>query len=305
MVPNKRKKLIVIVGPTAVGKTEVAIQLAEYLRTEIVSADSRQIFKELTIGTAKPSLAELARVPHHFIGNKSIHEEYDAGQYGRDALELTHQLFHQYDQIVLCGGSGLYVKAVCEGFDDLPEVPDGTRERIIESYEQLGLEWLQTQLKEKDPDYFLIVDQKNPHRLIRALELIEATQQPIGALRKQKKIQHDFDIVKVGLELDREELYSRIDERMDKMIETGLFEEAKSFYSLKELNSLQTVGYREIFDYLDGLYDREEAVRLLKRNTRRYAKRQLTWFKKDLEVQWFQPSNFDRIKSYVSESSYK
>ena len=303
MVPNNRKKLIVLVGPTAVGKTEMAIQLADYLHTEIISADSRQIFKELNIGTAKPSPAELTRIPHHFIGNKSIHEEYDAGQYGRDALELIHQLFQQYDQVILCGGSGLYVKAVCEGFDDLPEVPEGTRERIIKNYEQFGLEWLQNQLKEKDPDYFLTVDQKNPHRLIRALELIEATNKSIGALRKQKKLQHDFEIVKVGLELDREQLYHRIDTRMDQMIDAGLFEEANSFNFLKNLNALQTVGYREIFDYLDGLYDREEAIRLLKRNTRRYAKRQLTWFKKDSEVQWFQPSDFGKIKSYISSSS--
>ncbi len=291
-------------GPTAVGKTDVAIQLADYLHTEIVSADSRQIFRELNIGTAKPSAAELARVLHHFIGNKSINEEYDAGQYGRDALELIHQLFQKHDQVILCGGSGLYVKAVCEGFDDLPEVPAGIRERIVERYEQFGLEWLQKQLEEKDPDFFLIVDQRNPHRLIRALELIEATQQPIGVLRKQKKLQHDFEITKVGLELDREQLYDRIDQRMDKMIEVGLFEEAKSFYSQKDLNALQTVGYREIFDYLDGLYDREEAIRLLKRNTRRYAKRQLTWFKRDTDILWFSPSDFEGIKSYVSDSKF-
>ena len=300
---NKYKRLIVIVGPTAVGKTDIAIQLADYLHTEIVSADSRQIFKELNIGTAKPSSDELTKVPHYFIGNRSIHEEYDAGQYGRDALELIHQLFQKHNQVILCGGSGLYVKAVCEGFDDLPEVPEGIRAKIVDGYEQFGLEWLQKQLKEKDPDFFLVVDQKNPHRLIRALELIETTQQPIGTLRKQKKLQHDFEILKIGLELNREQLYHRIDTRMDQMIEAGLFEEANSFYPLKELNALQTVGYREIFDYLDGLYDKEEAVRLLKRNTRRYAKRQLTWFKKDDEVQWFHPSDFGKIKSYISGSS--
>lgn len=299
---SKRKKLIVIVGPTAVGKTAIAIQVAELLHTEIISADSRQIFKELNIGTAKPSPEELAQVRHHFIGNKSIEEEYDAGQYGRDALELIHTLFKKYDQLILCGGSGLYVKAVCEGFDDLPEVPVGVRERIIEDYERLGLDWLQKQVEEKDPEYFLVVDQKNPHRLIRALELLEATQQSIGTLRKKKKLDHDFDIVKIGLELEREQLYQCIDDRMDAMIKEGLFEEAQSFYPKKELNALQTVGYREIFDYLDGQYDREEAIRLLKRNTRRYAKRQLTWFKKDMEVKWFNPTHFDEIKSYVSDS---
>jgi tRNA dimethylallyltransferase len=295
-----KKKLVVVVGPTAVGKTAVSIQLARRLQTEIISADSRQVFKELNIGTAKPSASELAEVKHHFIGNKSIEEEYDAGQYGRDALELIGELFKKYEQLILCGGSGLYVKAVCEGFDDLPEVPDGVRARIIQSYEKHGMEWLQKQVGEKDPDYFLIVDQKNPHRLIRALELIETTQQPISLLRQQKRLHHDFEIVKIGLELEREELYHRIDHRMDQMIGEGLFEEAASFYLRKDLNALQTVGYREIFDYLDGLYDKEEAIRLLKRNTRRYAKRQLTWFRKDKEVKWFNPSHIEDIKSYVS-----
>jgi tRNA dimethylallyltransferase len=285
----------VIAGPTAVGKTEVAIRLAEHLRIEIISADSRQVFKELTIGTAKPSGEELARIKHHFIGTKSIQEEYDAGQYGRDALELIHELFKTYDQLILCGGSGLYIKAVCEGFDDLPDIPEEVRNGIIKEYELNGLDWLQQQVKEKDPDYFLIVDQKNPHRLIRALELIRGTGQTVSALRKRKRIVHDFEIVKIGLELDREELYSRIDQRMDKMIEAGLFEEAKSFYQFKHLNALQTVGYREIFDYLDGLYDREEAIRLLKRNTRHYAKRQFTWFKKDQEMRWFKPMDWRKI----------
>ncbi|MBA4146407.1 MAG: tRNA (adenosine(37)-N6)-dimethylallyltransferase MiaA, partial [Cytophaga sp.] len=179
---KNRKKLIVVVGPTAVGKTEVAIRLAEELKTEILSADSRQIFKELTIGTAKPSPEELARAPHHFIGNKSIHEEYDAGQYGRDALELIHELLKKHDQLILCGGSGLYVRAVCEGFDDLPDVPEGMRDSIIKEYEEKGLPWLQQLVKAKDPDYYAIVDQKNPHRLIRALELIQATNQTMANL---------------------------------------------------------------------------------------------------------------------------
>jgi tRNA dimethylallyltransferase len=305
VISEKRKKLIVIMGPTAVGKTDVAIQLAQQLHTEIISADSRQVFKELNIGTAKPTPEELDMVPHHFIGNKSVRDDYDAGQYGRDALDLIHRLFQKYNQLILCGGSGLYVRAVCEGFDDLPKVPEGIRNRIIESYEKNGLDWLQKQLEEKDPDHFSAIDQRNPHRLIRALELIEATQQPISSLRKQKKLQHDFEIVKIGLELDREELYNRIDQRMDKMIFQGLFEEAEAFYSQKELNALQTVGYREIFDYLDGLYDKEEATRLLKRNTRRYAKRQLTWFKKDKEIQWFKPSDLKKMMTYISDFRFE
>ncbi len=292
---KNQKKLIVVVGPTAVGKTEVAIRLAEELKTEIISADSRQIFKELSIGTAKPTPEELSRARHHFIGNKSIHEEYDAGQYGRDALDLIHELFKTHDQLILCGGSGLYVRAVCEGFDDLPDVPEGMRESIIKEYEEKGLAWLQEQVQEKDPDYFSIVDQKNPHRLIRALELIRATNQTIANLRRKKTLVHDFDIIKIGLELDREELYQRIDQRMDKMIEAGLFEEAKSFYTFRHLNALQTVGYREIMSYIDGAYDKEEAIRLLKRNTRHYAKRQLTWFKKDGATKWVHPANWEEI----------
>lgn len=292
---KNRKKLIVVVGPTAVGKTEVAIRLAEELKTEIISADSRQIFKELAIGTAKPTPEELSRATHYFIGNKSIHEEYDAGQYGRDALGLIHELFKTHDQLILCGGSGLYVRAVCEGFDDLPDVPEGMRESIIKEYEEKGLAWLQEQVQEKDPDYFSIVDQKNPHRLIRALELIRATNQTIANLRRKKTVVHDFDMIKIGLELGREELYQRIDQRMDKMIEAGLFEEAKSFYPFRHLNALQTVGYREIMSYFDGAYDKEEAIRLLKRNTRHYAKRQMTWFKKDEATNWVHPANWEEI----------
>lgn len=281
------KKLIVVVGPTAVGKTEAALQLAERFGTEIISADSRQVYCELEIGTAKPSPEELARVPHHFINTKSIGEEYDAGAYGREALEKIHQLFKKYDTLILCGGSGLYIKAVLEGFDEMPEAPEGTREKLTEQYRQHGLAWLQEKLKEADPDYYNVVDIQNPHRLIRALELRSATDTPIQQLRAKNKLQHPFQIIKIGLELDRDALYERIDSRMDKMIAAGLFEEAKSFYPQRELNALQTVGYREIFDHLDGLYDREEAIRLLKRNSRRYAKRQLTWFKRDTEIRWF------------------
>jgi tRNA dimethylallyltransferase len=282
----------VIAGPTAVGKTEVAIRLALELKTEIISADSRQIFKELNIGTAKPTEEELRKVPHHFINHKSIEDDYDAGRYGRDALALIHDLFLKYDQLIMCGGSGLYIKSVCEGFDEMPEITEELRQSIIKKYKENGLQWLQKQLEEKDPDYFSVVDQKNPQRLMRALELIEATNQLVGTLRKKKKHNHEFDILKFGLELEREELYQRIDGRMDRMIAEGLFEEAEQFYPFKHLNALQTVGYREIYDFLDGKYDREEAIRLLKRNSRRYAKRQMTWFKKDTEIKWINPGDW-------------
>jgi tRNA dimethylallyltransferase len=282
------KKLLVIVGPTAVGKTAAAVSVAEKLKTEIISADSRQIFKELNIGTAKPSAEELKRVTHHFIGNKSIQEDYDAGQYGRDALELIHSLFKKSDWLVMVGGSGLYIKAVLEGFDDMPDVPDGVRLEILKEYHAQGLPWLQQQVKEADPEFFNSVDQQNPQRLMRALELLQSTDKSMSQLRVKKKIEHSFEIIKIGLHASREVLYQRIDTRMDHMIGDGLFDEAKQFYPLKHLNALQTVGYREIFDYIDGLYDYEEAVRLLKRNSRRYAKRQLTWFQRDSEVHWFE-----------------
>jgi tRNA dimethylallyltransferase len=281
-----KKKLIAIVGPTAVGKTALAMELAERLRTEIISADSRQIFREMEIGTAKPSAEELARVRHHFINIKSIEEEYNAGQFGRDAMEVIEKLFGAHDQLILCGGSGLYVKALLEGFDQMPEIPAGVREEIVAQYKKNGLAWLQGEVEKVDPEYFTQVDVQNPHRLIRALELNRASGQRVGALRKKNKKELPFEVIKIGLELPREELFQRIDERMDKMIEHGLFEEAEKFYPRKQLNALQTVGYQEIFGFMDGEYNREEAIRLLKRNSRRYAKRQLTWFKKDKEVEW-------------------
>lgn len=277
------------------GKTSTAIQLAQHLDTEIISADSRQIYRELEIGTAKPIPEELAAVKHHFINIKSIEEDYDAGQFGRDALALIHELFEKFDQLILCGGSGLYVRAITEGFDEMPDIADGVREKIIKDYEEKGLAWLQQQVAASDPDYFSIVDQKNPQRLMRALELNHSTGLTLDKLRKKKKIQHSFEIVKIGLELEREELYQRIDSRMDAMIEAGLFEEAEHFYPQRALNALQTVGYQEIFGFLDGLYDKDEAIRLLKRNSRRYAKRQMTWFKKDKEIGWFKPDQLSDI----------
>ena len=294
------KRLIVIVGPTAVGKTAVAIRLAKHFNTEIISADSRQIYKELEIGTAKPTQAELNQVQHHFINSHSIQEDYDAAQYGNDAMALIHQLFEKYDTLILCGGSGLYIKALLEGFDDIPEVPDEVRDQLIEDFESKGLLWLQNKMRELDPDHFKRIDQKNPVRLMRALEVKIATGNSIASFQTSAKKSLPFKVVKIGLELDRAELYKRIDSRMDHMIQEGLFEEAKRFYKVKHLNALQTVGYREIFDYLDGQYDREEAVRLLKRNSRRYAKRQLTWFKRDEEIVWFKPEQHTVIK-YLSD----
>ena len=296
------KKLIVVVGPTAVGKTAVAIALAKHFQTEIVSADSRQIFRELNIGTAKPTGAELEQVPHHFINSHSIREAYDAAQYGHDALEVIHRLFERHNEVVLCGGSGLYVKAVCEGFDDIPEVPAQIREELSATYERDGIEGLQVLMKEHDPQLYATIDQKNPHRLMRALEVKLGTGLSIASFRKKNTLQHPFTIVKIGLTLPREALYERIDRRMDHMVEAGLFAEAEALYPLRAINALQTVGYQEIFDFMEGKYDREEAVRLLKRNSRRYAKRQLTWFTRDPQVQWFGPAEVEKIIEVVKNA---
>jgi tRNA dimethylallyltransferase len=297
---NEEKRLIVLVGPTAVGKTAVAIQLAEHFKTEIISADSRQIYRELEIGTAKPSEQELKQIKHHFINTHSIEQPYDAGSYERDALALINELFEKCNTLILCGGSGLYVKAVLEGFDEMPDIPAGTREKIMNEYESKGLTWLQEKVREVDPDYFSEVDIKNPHRLVRALELHAAEGKPLKELRKKRKVNRPFEVVKIGLEVEREELYHRIDVRMDKMIANGLFEEAEQLYPKQNLNALQTVGYREIFGFIEKQYDREEAIRLLKRNSRRYAKRQLTWFKRDQEIKWFNPNQVNEMISLLS-----
>lgn len=297
-----QKRLIVIVGPTAVGKTGVAIKIARHFKTEIISADSRQIYKELAIGTAKPSDEELSLVLHHFINSHSIHQEYDAAQFGEEALALITQLFERVDYLVVCGGSGLYIKALLEGFDDIPEVPDEIRDQLIEDFESKGLLWLQNKMRELDPDHFKNIDQKNPMRLMRALEVKLATGKSISAFQSAVKKNHPFHIIKIGLELDRAALYKRIDERMDAMIAEGLFEEAQSLYSFRNLNALQTVGYREIFEHLEGKYDKEEAIRLLKRNSRRYAKRQLTWFKRDEAIRWVKPDQLDAMLAFIKEN---
>lgn len=282
-----KKTLWVVVGPTAVGKTHWAIQLAKQLKTEIVSADSRQLFKELQIGTAVPTAEELAKVKHHFIQSHSLHENYNAGQYEREACALLNDLFLKYADVVLCGGSGLYIKAVTEGFDDIPEIPDEIAEAIEEKFNKEGVAGLQKELEELDPEIIGKIELSNPHRVMRALEVVKYTGQSIVSFRGKKVNERPWQTIKIGLDLPREILYQRIDTRMDKMIDQGLFEEAKTFYAFQHLQALQTVGYREIFGYLNNEYDKEEAIRLLKRNSRRYAKRQLTWFKRDKEIFWF------------------
>jgi tRNA dimethylallyltransferase len=295
----KNKILITVCGPTAVGKTELCINLAKKFNTVIISSDSRQFFQEISLGTAKPSEAELKEVKHYFINNLSIHEDYDVNKFEKDSLLLMESLFSDYDILIMTGGSGMYLDAIYHGLDPIPSVNNEIRVQIIKEYEQKGLSFLQQEVKNCDPNYFEIVDQKNPQRLMRALEVFRATGNPISQYRQKSKVQRPFKVIKIGLERPREELYKRIDHRMDKMIANGLFEEVEKFYSLKHLNALQTVGYTEIFRHLDGEYDKEEAIRLLKRNSRRYAKRQLTWFKKDQEIHWFHPQQEDEMMNFL------
>jgi tRNA dimethylallyltransferase len=292
---GENKKLIVVVGPTAVGKTGLSIRLAEHYNTEVISADSRQFFRELTIGTAKPEPGELSRVRHYFIDSHSIGQAYDAAQFGDDALNCAISLFKQHDHVIVCGGSGLYIKAMIEGLDDIPEINPDIRKQLSMEYGEKGLAWLQDRMRTEDPEYFQTIDQQNPHRLLRALEVKAGTGSSITTFQKKQRRKLPFRVVKIGLGLPRELLYGRIDLRMDEMIARGLFKEAESLLPYKEHQALQTVGYQEIFDYLEGKYDEGEAIRLLKRNTRRYAKRQLTWFTRDAEIKWFSPDQWESI----------
>lgn len=298
-LPYQTNTLLVISGPTAVGKTALAISIARFFQTEIISADSRQFFQEMTIGTAKPSPDELAMVPHHFIDSHQITDQYDVKRFEADVLALLAKLFLKHKVVILTGGSGLYIDAVCKGFDPMPSIPKTLRETIIQDYQTFGLSWLQQEVLKLDPVYFSQVDQKNPQRLMRALEVCKTTNQPYSSFRTSKPAVRDFRILKIALERPREQLYARIDQRMDDMLKQGLVEEARGLYPLRYLNALQTVGYSEIFDYMDGLQDYDETIRLLKRNSRRYAKRQLTWLKKDPDYYWFHPGQESVILEFV------
>ncbi len=290
-----RKFLVLVVGPTAVGKTELCLNLAKKFNTEIVSCDSRQFYREMNLGTAKPSPEELAEVPHHLIDSLSIFDEYDVRKFEQDALNILANLFTQKDVVILTGGSGLFADVVVKGMDEIPDINPEIRESILMEYAENGLGWLQNEVAQADPEYFEKVDRQNPQRLMRALEVYRGTGLKFSSFRKKKKAQRPFEVIKIGLTRDRDELYQRIDQRMDAMIGKGLFAEAESLFPHRQLNALQTVGYSEIFDFLEGKYDQEETVRLLKRNSRRYAKRQLTWFRRDGEIHWFHPADQDTI----------
>lgn len=293
------KRLIVIVGPTAVGKTSVAIQLARSLQTEIVSADSRQVYREISIGTAKPTPAELALVRHHLVGTHSVLRPLDAAGYAAEARAVLEGLFRHHDAVVVCGGSGLYLRALLDGFDEMPAVPADVRADIGMKYRQEGLAWLQAEVQQADAAFYREVDRQNPQRLMRALELLRVSGKTMDQLRRGAGVPLPFRTVKVGLELPREALYRRIDLRVEAMMAAGLWEEAAAWANYSHLSSLQTVGYREIFSALAGAWSRDHAVGLIKQNTRRYAKRQLTWFKRDTAMTWFSPEATGAIEKFI------
>lgn len=291
--------IIIIAGPTAVGKTSFAIEVAKHFQTEIISADSRQCYREMKIGVARPTDAELAEVKHHFIASHSVTEDLNAGSFEKFALAAADEIFQKNSVAVMTGGTGLYIKAFCEGIDPMPEVPDTVRQEVIKNYEQKGLIWLQKELQIKDPAFWDVAEKQNPQRLMRALEVFNATGQSIMVFRNAQKAERPFRIIKIGLDLPKEQLHERINLRVDQMMADGLLPEVMSLLPFRLHNALQTVGYRELFHFLDGESTQEEAVNQIKNNTRQYAKRQLTWFRKDKEFQWCN-SGSEAIKQVIS-----
>ncbi|MBL0184003.1 MAG: tRNA (adenosine(37)-N6)-dimethylallyltransferase MiaA [Chitinophagaceae bacterium] len=283
------KTCIVIVGPTAVGKTSLAIEVAQHFHTEIISADSRQCFRELNIGVAKPSAEELNLVKHYFISSHSIEADVNAAVFEQYALEKVNEIFRHHDVAVVVGGTGLYVKAFCQGIDEVPVIDPAIRKNIIVGYEAEGLEWLQKQVEKNDPVYYLNGEIKNPQRLMRALEVKLSTGRSIMLFQTQQKKKRNFNIIRIGLQLPKEQLNENINKRVDAMIQRGLLDEVKLLLPYQKLNALQTVGYRELFGYLEGPLSLDDAIGMIKLNTRQYAKRQMTWFRKDTEIKWCEP----------------
>jgi tRNA dimethylallyltransferase len=291
----KSKTIIVIAGPTAVGKTSLAIELAKHFNTEIISADSRQCFTELNIGVAKPSVQQLSEIKHYFVNSHSIHDDVNAATFEEYALQSAREIFLRHDVALMVGGTGLYIQAFCNGLDEIPRIPSDIREAIKENYEGLGLAWLQEQVRTSDPEYFKTGEIENPQRLMRALEVKTGTGKSIRQFQQNKKASRDFSIIKVGLQLPREQLHSNIHYRVDEMMKHGLLLEVKSLMAFQSLPALRTVGYTELFAFLENRISLDEAVDLIKKNTRHYAKRQLTWFRKDDSVTWVTPYEKQKI----------
>lgn len=296
---NRNKTLIVLVGQTGVGKTDLSIRIAEKYDSPIISADSRQLYSELKIGTAAPTEEYLNRVKHYFVGTLKLTDYYSAAQYESDVISLLDELFKTKDVLLLTGGSMMYIDAICKGIDDIPTVDDETRQMMMKKYEDEGLERLCAELKLLDPEYYSIVDLKNPKRVIHALEICYMTGKTYTSFRTGNKKQRPFNIIKIGLNRDREELYDRINKRVDIMIEDGLIDEVKSVYQYKNLNSLNTVGYKEIIQYLDGNCTLDFAIDKIKQNSRIYSRKQMTWFKRDSEIKWFHPDKEEDIIGYI------
>ncbi|HCI54994.1 MAG TPA: tRNA (adenosine(37)-N6)-dimethylallyltransferase MiaA [Bacteroidales bacterium] len=296
-----RNTLIVILGPTASGKTELSIEIASYFGTEIISSDSRQFYREMKIGTSVPDDEQLNRIKHHFIRFISIHDYYNAFLYEKDVLNILPSLFKKNSVVIMCGGSGLYIDAVCKGMDYIPDIDPAIREKYSKLCHEEGIESLRIALKMMDPEYYRIVDLRNPRRIIRALEICEAAGRPYSSFLKKELPGREFRIIKVGLERPRDELYRRINERVDRMMAGGMEEEARDLYGFRHLNALQTVGYRELFDYFDRKIDLDSAINLIKQNTRRYAKRQITWWARDDGIKWFHPDQKEEIIRFLEE----
>tara|TARA_Y100000758_G_scaffold136085_1_gene96256 strand:- start:799 stop:1707 length:909 start_codon:yes stop_codon:yes gene_type:complete len=295
------RHLITIIGPTAIGKTNLAIKIADYFKTEIVSADSRQFYKEMNIGTAKPSNSELNSIKHHLINNKSINDNYNISDYEKDALKSIKSIFNKNDAAILVGGSGLYINTVLYGLDEIPGISDEIRNSLYLDLELKGIKKLQEELKLLDPASYSDIDINNPRRLIRALEVSISTGKSYSSFLKKKKKKRDFNIIVLGINQERSELYNKINTRVDNMIESGLINEVKELYNLKGLNALNTIGYREVFNYIEDKYSLDECINEIKKNTRRYAKRQLTWFKSIDNVEWITPDyNFEKIIAYIN-----
>ena len=296
-----KKSLIVLLGPTAVGKTELSLQLAERLGCPIISADSRQLYRDMVVATAAPTREQLARVPHYFIGTLALTDYYSAACYEEEAMALMQELFAHHDTLLLTGGSMMYIDAVCNGIDEIPTISDEVRRAVVTRYEEAGLDVMLEELLRLDPDFYEKVDRRNPKRVIHAVEICRMTGQPYSSLRTETKKERPFDIVKIGLTRPRAELYERINSRVDAMMRDGLEAEARRLYPYRHLNALNTVGYKEMFAYFDGTYDLPTAVEKIKRNTRVYARKQMTWFRRDDTIVWFTPDDRLKLFAYVEK----